>query len=50
VIIDCLADGNKLADSKTPQYLKMPDYSNKEVLAAQIQRAMLDGGGSFHLS
>ena len=33
-----------------PQYLKMPDYSNKEVLAAQIQRAMLDGGGSFHLS
>ncbi|WVR06423.1 hypothetical protein IAU60_003454 [Kwoniella sp. DSM 27419] len=32
------------------QYLKLPDYSTKEVLAAQIQRAMLDGGGSFHLS
>ncbi|WVQ96417.1 hypothetical protein IAU59_003522 [Kwoniella sp. CBS 9459] len=32
------------------QYLKLPDYSSKEVLAAQIERAMLDGGGSFHLS
>ena len=32
------------------QYLKMPDYSSKEVLAAQLQRAMRDGGGSFHLS
>ncbi|KAK8858675.1 hypothetical protein IAR55_002904 [Kwoniella newhampshirensis] len=32
------------------QYLKMPDYSTKEILAAQIQRAMRDGGGSFHLS
>nr|XP_019045516.1 E3 ubiquitin-protein ligase TRIP12 [Kwoniella bestiolae CBS 10118]OCF24446.1 E3 ubiquitin-protein ligase TRIP12 [Kwoniella bestiolae CBS 10118] len=32
------------------QYLKMPDYSTKEVLAAQIERAMKDGGGSFHLS
>ncbi|WWC70865.1 uncharacterized protein I206_104817 [Kwoniella pini CBS 10737] len=32
------------------QYLKMPDYSTKEILAAQIERAMKDGGGSFHLS
>ncbi|WVF68897.1 hypothetical protein IAT40_003670 [Kwoniella sp. CBS 6097] len=32
------------------QYLKLPDYSTKEILAAQISRAMLDGGGSFHLS
>ncbi|WRT67885.1 uncharacterized protein IL334_004859 [Kwoniella shivajii] len=32
------------------QYLKMPDYSTKEVLASQIERAILDGGGSFHLS
>ena len=32
------------------QYLKLPDYSSKEVLASQLKRAMLDGGGSFHLS
>ncbi|KAL7423043.1 Ubiquitin fusion degradation protein 4 [Cryptotrichosporon argae] len=32
------------------QYLKMPDYSTKEVLGMQLERAMLDGGGSFHLS
>ncbi|ORY25651.1 hypothetical protein BCR39DRAFT_543634 [Naematelia encephala] len=32
------------------QYLKMPDYSTKEVLAAQLKRAIQDGGGSFHLS
>ncbi|WWC88486.1 uncharacterized protein L201_003397 [Kwoniella dendrophila CBS 6074] len=32
------------------QYLKMPDYTTKEILAAQIERAMKDGGGSFHLS
>ncbi|KAK4687050.1 E3 ubiquitin-protein ligase TRIP12, partial [Tremellales sp. Uapishka_1] len=32
------------------QYLKMPDYSTKEILAAQIKRAMTEGGGSFHLS
>lgn len=32
------------------QYLKMPDYSTKDILAAQLQRAMQDGGGSFHLS
>ncbi|TXT15889.1 hypothetical protein VHUM_00392 [Vanrija humicola] len=32
------------------QYLKLPDYSSKEVLSAQLGRAMHDGGGSFHLS
>lgn len=32
------------------QYLKMPDYSSKEVLAAQFERAMRDGRGSFLLS
>lgn len=32
------------------QYLKLPDYSSKEVLSAQLSRAMHDGGGSFHLS
>jgi E3 ubiquitin-protein ligase TRIP12 len=32
------------------QYLKMPDYTTKEVLAAQLDRAIKDGGGSFHLS
>ncbi|WVQ72803.1 hypothetical protein IAR50_002363 [Cryptococcus sp. DSM 104548] len=31
-------------------YLKMPDYSTKEVLAAQFDRAMRDGKGSFLLS
>lgn len=31
-------------------YLKMPDYSSKEVLAAQFERAMRDGRGSFLLS
>lgn len=32
------------------QYLKLPDYSSKEVLAAQLWRAIRDGSGSFHLS
>ncbi|ORX37302.1 hypothetical protein BD324DRAFT_642187 [Kockovaella imperatae] len=31
-------------------YFKLPDYSSKEVLSTQLHRAMLDGGGSFHLS
>lgn len=44
------------ADSMLPsvmtcaQYLKLPDYSSKEVLAAQLWRAIRDGSGSFHLS
>jgi E3 ubiquitin-protein ligase TRIP12 len=32
------------------QYLKMPDYTTKEALDKQLRRAILDGGGSFHLS
>jgi E3 ubiquitin-protein ligase TRIP12 len=32
------------------QYLKMPDYTTKAALDAQLRRAILDGGGSFHLS
>ncbi|WVO12675.1 hypothetical protein L204_100280 [Cryptococcus depauperatus] len=31
-------------------YLKMPDYSSREILAAQFERAMKDGKGSFLLS
>ncbi|EKC98230.1 hypothetical protein A1Q2_07484 [Trichosporon asahii var. asahii CBS 8904] len=44
------------ADSMLPsvmtcaQYLKLPDYSSKEVLATQLWRAIRDGSGSFHLS
>jgi len=32
------------------QYLKLPDYSSIDVLRAQLNRAILDGSGSFHLS
>lgn len=32
------------------QYLKLPDYSSVDVLRTQLNRAMLDGSGSFHLS
>lgn len=44
------------ADSMLPsvmtcaQYLKLPDYSSKEVLSTQLWRAIRDGSGSFHLS
>lgn len=44
------------ADSMLPsvmtcaQYLKLPDYSSKEILATQLWRAIRDGSGSFHLS
>jgi E3 ubiquitin-protein ligase TRIP12 len=31
-------------------YLKLPAYSSKEVLAAKLLTAMKEGGGSFHLS
>lgn len=31
-------------------YLKLPAYSSKEVLAAKLSTAMKEGGGSFHLS
>lgn len=31
-------------------YLKLPAYSSKEVLAAKLRIAMKEGGGSFHLS
>jgi E3 ubiquitin-protein ligase TRIP12 len=32
------------------QYLKMPDYTTREILLAQLDRAIKDGGQSFHLS
>jgi E3 ubiquitin-protein ligase TRIP12 len=32
------------------QYLKLPDYSSKEVLSARIHQAMTEGAGAFHMS
>lgn len=31
-------------------YLKLPDYSSREVLASKLSTAMREGGGAFHLS
>ena len=31
-------------------YLKLPDYSGREVMAERMRVAMLEGVGSFHLS
>lgn len=31
-------------------YLKLPDYSTIETLRSQLNRAIVDGSGSFHLS
>lgn len=31
-------------------YLKLPNYSSRAVLAAQLMRSMKDGQGSFNLS
>lgn len=31
-------------------YLKLPEYSSKEVMAAKLQTAINEGVGSFHLS
>jgi E3 ubiquitin-protein ligase TRIP12 len=31
-------------------YLKLPDYTTREVLATKLLTAMRDGAGSFHLS
>jgi len=31
-------------------YLKLPDYSSKEVMKQKLRTAMMEGTGSFHLS
>jgi E3 ubiquitin-protein ligase TRIP12 len=31
-------------------YLKLPEYSTKEVMRAKLQVSMKEGVGSFHLS
>ncbi|CEL61949.1 E3 ubiquitin-protein ligase TRIP12 [Rhizoctonia solani AG-1 IB] len=31
-------------------YLKLPEYSTKNVMDARLKTAMMEGGGSFHLS
>ena len=31
-------------------YLKLPDYSSKDVMRARLEVAISDGQGSFHLS
>ncbi|CAE7224785.1 unnamed protein product [Rhizoctonia solani] len=31
-------------------YLKLPEYSTKSVMEARLKTAMMEGGGSFHLS
>ncbi|CAE6417906.1 unnamed protein product [Rhizoctonia solani] len=31
-------------------YLKLPEYSTKNVMEARLKTAMMEGGGSFHLS
>ena len=31
-------------------YLKLPDYSSKEVMKQKLRIAMVEGTGSFHLS
>jgi len=45
-IISAIGDENYADD----QYLKMPDYTTREILLAQLDRAIKDGGQSFHLS
>jgi hypothetical protein len=32
------------------QYLKLPDYSTKEILAGRMHQAMTEGAGAFHMS
>lgn len=49
-------DGNHKPDHYLPSvmtcvnYLKMPDYSSKEVMKAKLLLAMSEGKGAFHLS
>lgn len=44
------ADSYLPSTSSCANYVKLPDYSSKEVLASQVWRAVEDGAGSFHLS
>jgi len=49
-------DAGYMADSYLPSamtcanYLKLPDYSGKEVMVEKLKIAMTEGQGSFHLS
>ena len=44
------ADDYQLSVMTCVNYLKLPDYSGREVMAERMRVAMLEGVGSFHLS